>query len=95
MGKIILYLFLLLSVCTEALSQTGSQDGGYRITGRIVGLPDGDLFLVTDNEVKISGAAVRWLPLWITAWSWPRPPGAARPFPPSARAMIYATILRK
>ena len=53
MGKIILYLFLLLSVCTEALSQTGSQDGGYRITGRIVGLPDGDLFLVTDNEVKI------------------------------------------
>ena len=57
MGKIILYLFLLLSVCTEALSQTGSQDGGYRITGRIVGLPDGDLFLVTDNEVKIDTLA--------------------------------------
>lgn len=57
MGRIILYLFLLLSVCTEALSQTGSKDGGYKITGRIVGLPDGDLFLVTDNEVKIDTLA--------------------------------------
>ena len=39
------------------MSQTGSKDGGYKITGRIVGLPDGDLFLVTDNEVKIDTLA--------------------------------------
>ena len=57
MGRIMLYLFLLLLVGTEALSQTGSQDGGYKITGRIVGLSDGDLFLVTDNEVKIDTLA--------------------------------------
>ncbi|HJA15183.1 MAG TPA: AhpC/TSA family protein [Candidatus Butyricimonas faecavium] len=57
MGRIILYLFLLLLVCTETSAQTGSKDDGYKITGRIVGLPDSDLFLVTDNEVKIDTLA--------------------------------------
>lgn len=51
MKRIILYLFLLFTVCVETSAQM-SRNGVYKITGSVAGLPDCDLFLIADNGIK-------------------------------------------
>ena len=57
MKKIILYLFLSLSVCVVGFAQMEGRSGIYKITGHIAGLPDGDLFLVAENGIKMDTLA--------------------------------------
>lgn len=57
MKKVLLSFSLLFLLCISVHAQMQYGGGLYKVTGQVAGLPDGDLFLVADNGLKMDTLA--------------------------------------